>query len=61
MSARAVERLMSRWLDEPEFRAELCQDAEATARRHGFELSEEEWAALRVFDWRAADDDLPPN
>jgi hypothetical protein len=60
MSAEAVERLMRRWLNEPEFRAELCEDAEATARRHGFDLCEDEWVALRNFDWRAADEELVP-
>jgi len=57
MSAGAVEQLISRWLNEPEFRAELCEDAEAVARRHGFELCEEEWAALRNFDWCAPDEE----
>lgn len=58
MSAEAVQRLMNRWLNEPEFRAELCEDAEAAARRHGFELCEDEWVALRNFDWCAADEEL---
>ena len=57
MSAEAVQRLMSRWLNEPQFRAELCEDAEAAARRHGFDLCEEEWVALRNFDWCAADEE----
>jgi hypothetical protein len=61
MSGQAVELLMSRWLDEPAFRAELCADPEAAARRHGFELCEEEWAALRSFDWCAADDEAASN
>ncbi|HLH21984.1 MAG TPA: Os1348 family NHLP clan protein [Chloroflexota bacterium] len=58
MSAEAVERLMRRWVDEPEFRAELCANAEAAARRHGFDLCEEEWTALRHFDWWAAEEEL---
>ena len=57
MSAQAVEELMHRWLNEPLFRAELCQDPEPAARRHGFDLCEEEWAALRNFDWHAADEE----
>ena len=58
MSAQAVQQLMSRWLNEPEFRAELCVDSEAAARRHGFELCEDEWATLRNFDWCADEEVL---
>jgi hypothetical protein len=61
MSYTAVARLLARWLDEPAFRAELCADPEGTARRHGFELTDEEWAALRHFDWTASEEDSAPN
>ena len=54
-----VEQLLYRWLNEPEFRAQLCQDPEGTARRQGFDLCEEERAALRNFDWYLADEELP--
>jgi hypothetical protein len=57
MSYASVERLFNRWLNEPDFRAELCADPERAVRRHGFELSEEEWAALRRFDWTLAEDE----
>ncbi len=61
MSYVAITQLLARWLNEPAFRAELCADPESTARRHGFELTDEEWAALRHFDWTASEEDSAPN
>jgi hypothetical protein len=48
-------------LNEPAFRAELSEDPESTARRHGFDLTDEEWAALRRFDWALYDEDPTPS
>ena len=61
MSYASIERLLDRWLNEPAFRAELCEDPESTARRHGFDLTDEEWAALRRFDWALYDEEPMPS
>jgi hypothetical protein len=61
MSYAAIEQLLDRWLNEPAFRAELCEDPASTARRHGYDLTDEEWAALCRFDWSLADDGPVPN
>ncbi len=58
MSRQAVETLMDRWLNEPEFREALRQNPEGAVRQAGVELSEEEWAALRSVDWTLPDDQL---
>ena len=42
MSRAAVETLIDRWMNEPEFRAALRQDADAAVRTSGVDLSVEE-------------------
>jgi hypothetical protein len=58
MSREAVEVLIDRWMNEPEFRDEMRADPEGTVRRTGVELDEDEWQALRSMDWTASDEEL---
>jgi len=58
MSRAAVETLIDRWMNEPDFRAALRQDAEAAVRSSGADLSAEEWDALRRIDWSLPDEEL---
>ena len=58
MSRAAVGTLVDRWMNEPDFRAALRQDAETTVRASGADLSGEEWDALRRIDWSLSDEEL---
>ncbi len=58
MSRQAVEQLMDRWMNEPNFRDEIRRDPEGTVRRMNLELDEDEWAALRNMDWKLPDEEL---
>ncbi|MGO9056588.1 MAG: Os1348 family NHLP clan protein [Candidatus Binataceae bacterium] len=58
MSRAAVESLIDRWMNEPDFRAALRQDAEAAVRTSGVDLSAEEWDAVRQIDWNLSDEEL---
>ncbi len=58
MSREAVEILVDRWMNEPEFRAEMRQDPQGTVKRTGAALDDDEWAALSNIDWNASDEEL---
>ncbi|MGO9059536.1 MAG: Os1348 family NHLP clan protein [Candidatus Binataceae bacterium] len=58
MSRAAVETLIDRWMNEPDFRAALRKDADAAVRASGVELTSEEWDALRRIDWTLSDEEL---
>lgn len=58
MSRAAVETLIDRWMNEPDFRAALRQNAEGAVGASGAELSTEEWDALRRIDWSLPDEEL---
>ena len=58
MSRAAVESLIDRWMNEPDFRAALRQDAEAAVRTSGVDLTSGEWDALRRIDWNLSDEEL---
>ena len=58
MSRAAVETLIDRWMNEPDFRAALRYDAETTVRATGADLNGEEWDALRRIDWSLSDEEL---
>ena len=58
MSRQAVESLLDKWTGDPEFRAAMRQDAEASVRTLGVELDQDEWSALRAVDWNLPDEEL---
>jgi predicted ribosomally synthesized peptide with nif11-like leader len=58
MSREAIEQLIDRWMDDPEFRAAVRQDPEGTVRATGLELTQDELAALRAVDWNLSDEEL---
>ena len=58
MSQQAVEQLLDRWMNEPQFREQLRQDPEGTVRGAGVELDADEWAALRSTDFNLSDEEL---
>ncbi len=47
MAQGGVDKLVERWLNEPEFREAMLADPEGTVARSGIELNEEEWATVR--------------
>lgn len=58
MSRESIERLIDRWMNDMDFRAELRRDPEAAVRASGEELSADEWEALRNVDWSLSDEEL---
>ena len=58
MSREALEQLMERWRNDPEFREALRRDLEGTVQRAGYRLDEPEWATLRDTDWSLSDEAL---
>jgi hypothetical protein len=58
MSQTAVEALMDRWVNEPQFREAVRKDPEGAVRATGLELDADEWAALREIDFGASDEQL---
>ena len=50
MSQKGIDALVSRYLDDPQFRADFARDPEGTARREGFELDAGELQALHAAD-----------
>ncbi|MDQ4076714.1 MAG: Os1348 family NHLP clan protein [Chloroflexota bacterium] len=58
MSRESIAQLMDRWINEPQFRAEMRRDPEGAVRRSGVQLTEDEMAALRSIDWSQPDEEL---
>jgi hypothetical protein len=58
MSRESLETLVEKWTEDPAFRASVRKDPEGTIRATGLELSTDEWAAVRNFDWSVSDEEL---
>jgi len=58
MSRESIEALVERWMEDTSFRAAVRANPEAAIRSTGMDLSQEEWAAVRNFDWSASDEEL---
>ena len=58
MSREAIDELIDRWLEDPQFRAAVRHDPDAAVRSTGLTLDEDEWAAVRHTDWTLPDDEL---
>lgn len=58
MSRENIGKLVDRWINEPSFREELRGNSEEAVRNSGVELEEDEWAALKGFDWSLSDEEL---
>lgn len=58
MSRESIEALVERWMEDTSFRSALRKDPEGAIRASGMELSPDEWAAVRNFDWNASDEEL---
>lgn len=58
MSQQSMQTLLERWMNDPEFRAQIRQDPEGTVRATGLELTEDEWMALRAVPWELSDEEL---
>ncbi len=50
-----IQRLADRYVSDPKFRAEMSQDPEGTARRHGFQMDDATRQTLRGIDWTGID------
>jgi hypothetical protein len=48
---KQIQRLADRYISDPEFRAEMSQDPEGTARRNGAQMDEATRQTLRGIDW----------
>jgi len=58
MSRESIEALVERWMEDTSFRAAVRTDPEAAIRSAGVELTTDEWAAVRNFDWNVSDEEL---
>ena len=58
MSREALEQLVQRWVDEPDFREAVQRDPEGTIEHAGFQLDEQEWAIVRDTDWSQPQEEL---
>jgi len=58
MSREALEQLVQRWLDDPEFRDGVQRDTDGTIERAGYQLDEQEWAVVRDTDWSQPEEEL---
>jgi hypothetical protein len=54
----AMQQLADRFVNDAEFREQMRQDPEETARRSGLNLDEEDRQALRSIGWGGSDEDL---
>ena len=58
MSRESIETLVEKWTEDNAFRTAIRKDAEGTIRATGLDLTPDEWAAVRNFDWNASDEEL---
>jgi hypothetical protein len=58
MSRESLEMLVEKWTDDTTFRSAVRKDPEGAIRATGLELSADEWAAVRNFDWSVSDEEL---
>ena len=58
MSREALEALVEKWTEDTSFRTAIRKDPEGTIKATGLELSPDEWAAVRNFDWTVSDEEL---
>jgi hypothetical protein len=54
----AMEQLADKFMNDADFREEMRQDPEGTAKRFGFALDDENRQALRSVDWSVSDEEL---
>ena len=54
----AIQQLLDRWTNDPEFRATYQADPEKAIRSAGFDLSDEDWQAVRATNFDLADGKL---
>ena len=58
MSRQALEQLVQRWTDDPDFREAVQRDPEGAIERAGYRLDEPEWAIVRDTDWSQPEEEL---
>jgi hypothetical protein len=58
MSRESIESLVERWMEDTSFRAAVRTNPEAAIKSTGLDLSADEWAAVRNFDWGVSDEEL---
>jgi predicted ribosomally synthesized peptide with nif11-like leader len=58
MSRESIEALVERWMEDTSFRTAVRSNPEAAIKGTGLELSADEWAAVKNFDWNASDEEL---
>ena len=58
MNVERIAELVDLWMGDASFREEVRAEPVEAVRRRGFELSEDEIAAVRGVDWALSDEDL---
>lgn len=58
MSSDGMKKLMDRVTSDPSFKQQLRMDPDGTIRRGDFNLTEEEYTAVKGLDWGLPDDQL---
>jgi len=58
MSRESIEALVERWMEDTSFRTAVRSDPEKAIKATGVDLSADEWAAVRNFDWNVSDEEL---
>jgi hypothetical protein len=58
MSREALEQLVQRWTDDPEFREAVQRDPEGVIERAGYHLDEHEWTIILDTDWTQPEEAL---
>lgn len=59
MGQMRMQELMDRWTNDPDFREQYQADPEQAIRSAGFNLSDEDWKAVRTANFDLSDGRLP--
>jgi hypothetical protein len=55
---QSMQQLADKFMNDADFREEMCRDPVGTAERSGLQLDDEDRQALRSIDWSGSDEEL---
>ena len=58
MDKSDVDKLVNRWMNEPDFRKKMKENPEETIKASGIRLDEKDKKALQGIDWKLPDEEL---
>ena len=58
MDKSDVDKLVNRWMNEPDFRKKMKENPEETIKASGIRLDEQDKKALQGIDWKLPDEEL---